>query len=74
MEKLREKQGTYLKQRKVLKNGIHFIDYQPNNKVYQYSNHVIAIGLTLHPVKRPSIHKWGFDIDDHERILHVIQQ
>ena len=27
-------QGTYLKKNKVLKNGIHFTDYQPNNKVY----------------------------------------
>ena len=45
--------GTYLKKRRVLKNGIHFTNYQTNNKVYQYSNHVISIGLTLHLVKGP---------------------
>ena len=67
-------QGTYLKQIKVLKNGIHFTDYQPNNKVYQYSNHVIATGLTLHPVKGPGIRKWRLHIDDHEKILNVIQE
>lgn len=67
-------QGTYLKQRKVLKNRIHFTDYQPNNKVYQYSNHVIATGLTLHPVKGLGICKWRLHIDDLEKILNVIQE
>ena len=67
-------QGTYLKKNKVLKNGIHFTNCQPKNKVYQYSNHVTATGLTLHPVKGPRIHKWRLDIDDHEKILNVIQQ
>ena len=66
-------QGTYLKQIKVLKNGIHFTNYQPNNKVYQYSNHVIATSLTLHLVKGPGIHKWRLNIDDHEKMLNVIQ-
>lgn len=65
---------TYLKQNRALKNGIHFTDYQPKNKVYQYSNHVIATILTLHPIKRPGIRKWRLDIDDHEKILNVIQQ
>ena len=67
-------EGTYLKKNKVFKNGIHFTDYQPNNKVYHYSNHVITPGLTLHPVKGPGIRKWRLDIDDHKKILKVIQQ
>ena len=67
-------QGTYLKKRKVLKNGIHFIDYQPKNKLYQYSNHVIATGLTFRLVKGPRIRKWRLHIDDHEKILNVIKQ
>ena len=50
-------QGTYLKQNKVLKNKIHFIDYQPKNKAYQYSDHVISTSLTLHLVKGPRICK-----------------
>ena len=44
------------------------------NLVYQYSNHVIATGLTLHPVKGPGIRKWRLNIDDHEKILNVIQE
>ena len=42
--------------------------------VYQYSNHVIATSLTLHPVKGLGIHKWRLHIDDHEKILNVIQE
>ena len=63
-----------MKQSRVFKNGIHFSDYQPNNKVYQYSNHVIATGLTLHLVKGLGIRKWRLHIDDHEKILNVIQE
>ena len=47
--------GKYLRKSRILKNEIYFSDYQPNNKVYQYSNHVIATGLTLHPVKGSGI-------------------
>ena len=67
-------QGTYLKKNRVLKNGIHFTNYQPNNKVYPYSNHFIANRLILQTVKGPRIRKWRLDIDDHRKILNVIQQ
>ena len=46
---------TYLSQHKLVKHGIHFVDYQPNNKALQYSHHVIATSIFLHPVK----HKGG---------------
>lgn len=67
-------QGTYLNQIKIVKYGIHFIDYQHDNKVYQYNHLVIASTLSLHPVLGRGIHKWRLDVDDHERILHVIQE
>lgn len=67
-------QGTYLKQTKILKQGIHFIDYQPNNKVYQYSHLVITTILSLVPVTGRGIRKWRLDTNDHERILNVIQE
>ena len=67
-------QGTYLKQVKILKHGIHFIDYQTNNKVYQYSHLVIASVLSLHPVTGHGVRKWRLDTDDHERILNVVQE
>lgn len=67
-------QGKYLKKIKILKYGIHFIDYQPNNKVYQYSHVVIATILSLHPVTRRGICKWRLDTNYHERISNVIQE
>ena len=44
-------EGTYLKQDKIVQHGIHFVDYQPDDKVLQYSYLLIATGLSLHPVK-----------------------
>ena len=66
-------EGTYLKQEKIVQHGIHFVDYQPDNKVLQYNHLVVAIGLCLHPVKLKRVcHKWRLDSEDHEKILHVI--
>ena len=66
-------QGTYLKQDKIDQHGIHFFDYQPDNKVLQYSHLVVATRLYLHPVKSKRVcRKWRLDIEDHENILHVI--
>lgn len=67
--------GTYLSQHKLVKHGIHFVDYQPNNKVLQYSHHVIATSIFLHPVKhKGGRRKWRLDIEDHERILNVLHE
>ena len=66
-------EGTYLKQDKIVQHGIHFVDYQPDNKVLQYSHLVVATGLCLHPVKLKRVRrKWRLDSEDHEKILHVI--
>ena len=65
-------EGTYLKQVKIVQHGIHFVDYQPDNKVLQYRNLVVSTGLCLHPVKLKRVrHKWRLDSED-EKILHVI--
>ena len=66
-------EGTYLKQDKIVKYGIHFVDYQRDNKVLQYSHLVVATGLCLHPVKLKRVRrKWRLDSEDHEKVLHVI--
>ena len=66
-------EGTYLKQDKIVQHGIHFVDYQPENKVLQYSHLVIATRLCLHPVKLKCVRrKWRLESEDHEKILHVI--
>ena len=66
-------EGKYLKQDKIVQHGIHFFDYQPNNKVLQYSHLVIATRICLHLVKLKRVHrKWRLDSEDHEKILHVI--
>lgn len=66
-------EGTYLKQDKIVQHGIHFVDYQRDKKVLQYSHLVVATGLCLHPVKIKHVHrKWRLDSEDHEKILHVI--
>ena len=66
-------EGTYLKQGKIVQHGIHFVDYQIDNKVLQYSHLVVATRLCLHLVKFKHVrHKWRLDSEDHEKILHVI--
>ena len=66
-------EGTYLKQGKIVQHGIHFVDYQPDNKVLQYNHLVFATELCLHPVKLKHVcRKWRLDSKDHEKILHVI--
>lgn len=68
-------QGTYLKQVKIVQHGIHFIDDQLENKVYQYSHLVVATTLSLHPVPcARGRRKWRLDSDEHQRILHVIEE
>ena len=68
-------QETYLKQVKVVQHGIHFVDYQPNNKVYQCSHLIIATTLHLHAVPHArGRRKWRLDSDDHQKILHVIEE
>lgn len=68
-------QGIYLKHVKIIQHGIHFIEFQQWNNVYQYSHLVIATTLRLHGV--PHAHgwkKWRVDNDDHQKILHVIEE
>ena len=66
-------EGTYLKQDKIVQHGIHFFDYQPDEKVLQYSHLVVDTELCLHPVKLKRVRrKWRLDSEDHENILHVI--
>ena len=68
-------EGTYLSQHKLVKHGIHFVDHQPNNKVLQYSHHVIATFIFLHLVKhKGGCRKWRLDTEDHERILNVLHE
>ena len=68
-------EGTYLKQIKIVQHGIHFVDYQPENKVLQYNHLVVAIQLCLHLVKfKRGYCKWRLDSEDHEKILHVISE
>ena len=65
-------EGTYLKQDKIVQHGIHFVDYQRDNKVLQYIHLVVATGLCLHPVKLKCVrHNWRLDSKDHEKILQV---
>lgn len=68
-------QGIYMKQIKIFQHGIHFIDYEPDNKVYQYSHLIVATTLHLHAA--PHVHgrkKWRLGSDDHQKILHVIKE
>lgn len=67
--------GTYLKKIKIVQHGIHFVDYQPEKRVLQYSHLVVATRLCLHPVKfKHGRWNWGLDSEDHEKILHVISE
>lgn len=58
-----------------MKHGIHFFDYQPNNKVLQYSHHVISTSISLYPIKhKGGCLKWRLDIEDQERILNDLHE
>lgn len=68
-------QGTYFKQVKIVQHGIHFTEYQIDNKVYQYSHLVIVVGLILQTVpRRGRSQKWRLDSEDHDKILSVIEE